>query len=440
MAKRILTLCLALVIGIAFAMPAAAAVKSIKVGGDLTIRGIYRDNLDFGRLKATATSDGHSQSWLNQATRIWVGAELTDNVSVVVRLLNESDWDAESGTNTEVVLDLANIKMKDLFIPGFSATLGRQEILLGNGFVVGNVNGTTGNSLAGLATDLTSRKAFDAWRLDYEVGTAPVTVTLFDAKVNETATGNADLDLWGLNVGYKTDNLKIEGYALLLDNQTSASLINDNLYTYGARIDQNLSVVPGLNYNIEAAMQNGEADGIKDKDGWAGFADVSYTFQNPMQPKLGASWYYGSGDKNAHVSDYTGNFVPLYPDGLSDRMGRVLYASMINSELSFPSVCDVPGDNLSSPKIYGSIKPSEKHMLSLAWYPSTTVNTVAASSDSDELSSEIDLGYSYQYTEDVSFGLSLGYLKAGKAIKEVVTSAKFDDTALEVLGTVAVSF
>jgi hypothetical protein len=183
--------------------------------------------------------------------------------------------------------------------------------------------------------------------------------------------------------------------------------------------------MPGLNYNLEAALQNGTAYGVDDKDGWIGNGDVSYTFQNPMQPKIGAAWYYASGDADY---PYTGAWVQLYQDNVSDRIGRIFWD------------CDYGNDrNISSPKIYGSFKPSEKHMLSLAWFPSTT-RVAVATNEPDEVGAEIDLGYAYQYTEDVSFGLLFDYAQAGKEIKHRVGATNFDDAALEVIGTVAVSF
>lgn len=428
MAKRILTLCLALAIGIAFAMPAAAAVKSIKVGGDLTIRGIYRDNVDFMN-----DSEDNAESWLMSTTRVFVGAELTDNVSVVIRLLNERDWSSygdsiDSGSENMIDLDLAYIKMKDIFIPGLTATLGRQEILLGEGFVVGNVSGRDGDFSTIRAGDLTARKSFDAWRLDYEVGMAPVTVTLFDAKLRETAGNNWDLDLWGLNVAYKTDNVGIEGYALLYDKQTGSQA---NLFTYGARVDHTVLAVPGLNYNIEAAMQSGEYWWDNDMEGWAGNADISYTFQNPMEPKIGAAWYYASGDEDDPTSGDSKAWVPLFPDNLADRIGRITYAGILDTGFF------VAGSNISVPKIYGSIKPSEKHMLSLAWFPASTL-VAGETFGNDELGYGLNFGYNYQYTEDVVFGLCLDYASAGKAI--VPSGSSRDDTAWQAIGTVAVSF
>jgi len=281
---------------------------------------------------------------------------------------------------------------------------------------------------------LSSRKAFDALRLDYEVGTAPVTVTLFDAKIEETAidnsttlTSNDDIDLWGLNVGYKMDNLAIEGYVLMKDRQTASALLRTDLLTYGARVDHNVLSAPGLNYNIEGAMQTGD-NGASDlnKEGWAGNADLNYTFQNPMQTKIGAAWFYASGDTNTK-----GTWVPLYPDNMSGRIGRLTYAYALND--SHPTLLS----NISAPKIYASLKPSEKHAFSLAYFPANTINAVSSGAQ-DEIGSEFNLGYAYQYTEDVSFGLCVDYMTAGKAI--VGSSTTREDSALEVIGTVAVRF
>ena len=79
-------------------------------------------------------------------------------------------------------------------------------------------------------------------------------------------------------------------------------------------------------------------------------------------------------------------------------------------------------------------------MLSLAWFPADELVSVPAGIK-DAVGYELDFGYSYQYTEDVSFGLCVDYAVAGKAVKQAVGGAPFfDDAALEVIGTVAVAF
>ncbi|PIX76510.1 MAG: hypothetical protein COZ37_07515, partial [bacterium (Candidatus Ratteibacteria) CG_4_10_14_3_um_filter_41_18] len=78
-----------------------------------------------------------------------------------MRLINERDWDVETNVTTDIDLDLAYIKLSDMFAPGLSATIGRQEILLGKGLMVGSRNPI---GVLGVITaqDYNARKAFDA--------------------------------------------------------------------------------------------------------------------------------------------------------------------------------------------------------------------------------------------------------------------------------------
>jgi len=69
------------------------------------------------------------------------------------------------------------------------------------------------------------------------------------------------------------------------------------------------------------------------------------------------------------------------------------------------------------------------------------VEDESTSNKSREVGWEVDLGYTYQYTSDVSFGLLLGYMKAGDNIKNGISPVTdFDDEAMEAIGTVAVAF
>jgi len=445
MVKRLLTIALGLAVAVAFTVPAMAEVKSIKVGGDAVIRMIMRDNLDF-----LADSGDESEAWIMSQIRLYVGAELSDNVSAMVRLINERDWGKSylqtmagaggvvglpADSSDDIKLDLAYLKIGDLFVPGLSATLGRQEILLGKGFVVGNANGTlpavTANT-AIRASDLTARKSFDAWRLDYQVGTVPLTLTLFDAKVIEESANDAlaflglgmlwsgnDVDLLGLNAAYKLDNATIEGYALNLN----ANLPGDNvdIWTIGARVDHNLLAVPGLNYNIELAWQTGDLPGGLDQNAFGGMVDISYTAQNQWLPKIGAAWTYYSGDDDA-TDDENQTWIPLFPDNQADRIGAITYAATLG--LGGANLT-----NISVPKLYAAFSPAERHTISLAWYPQTLMNEVPSGAD-DELGYEVDLGYSCKITDDVSFGLLAAYADSEAA----------DEEAMQVIGTVAVSF
>ncbi|MFZ2602383.1 MAG: hypothetical protein WAX79_00055, partial [Candidatus Omnitrophota bacterium] len=94
MSKRlILILTLAFVVGISFA--AFAEVQNVKVSGDITIGGVYRNNFDLAKPNAlgdtarnpdtTTLTYRDTEKDFFSITRVRVDADLTDNVAVCVR-------------------------------------------------------------------------------------------------------------------------------------------------------------------------------------------------------------------------------------------------------------------------------------------------------------------------------------------------------------------
>ncbi|MBU1125849.1 MAG: alginate export family protein, partial [Candidatus Omnitrophica bacterium] len=197
MSKRlIMILALALVAGLTCA--AYAEVQNVKISGDITVMAVSRNNLD---LVKTPTTDGGAGSAVSTAayddkeedllsiTRVRLDADLTDNVSTTVRLLNERNWNGESAAGTsesnrniglatanavdeqDLDLDLAFVTLKEFLYSPLTLTVGRQELRFGNGWIVGDPD-TNGAALRShLAEgDLSARKSFDAIRatLDYD--------------------------------------------------------------------------------------------------------------------------------------------------------------------------------------------------------------------------------------------------------------------------------
>ena len=79
-----------------------AETQSVKVSGDLTMRGIYRNDYSMisqvnenplGTAVAPVRSgiDGTDQSWAMTVAAVQVDADLTDNVTTVIRILNQRD-------------------------------------------------------------------------------------------------------------------------------------------------------------------------------------------------------------------------------------------------------------------------------------------------------------------------------------------------------------
>jgi len=234
MSKRlILVLAFAFVLGVSFA--AYAEVQNVKVSGDLTIGGVYRQDFDLAKPRnigsGVATFEDKEQDVFT-ITRIRVDTDLTDNVSAVVRLINERNWNgdtitglsennrnigfaAANGANKEsqIDLDLAYVTLKEFLYSPLTLKVGRQEMRFGNGWIVGDPD-TNGLALkSALAEgDLSLRKSFDAVRatLDYN----PLMVDVIYSKIAENNTIlNDDTTLYGLNAAYELDkNTTLEGF------------------------------------------------------------------------------------------------------------------------------------------------------------------------------------------------------------------------------------
>lgn len=117
-------------------------------GGDFRARNEYFDNL----LTLNSTGKGHEQEYLRFRGRVWLSLAPEDYVkglSLNVRLAAEPrEWFKPAGYTpkkghvgpdwTEGILDTLNLQWKNVGGTPFSATIGRQDLLLGDGWLVGD--------------------------------------------------------------------------------------------------------------------------------------------------------------------------------------------------------------------------------------------------------------------------------------------------------------
>src|ERR1700733_13466364 len=84
------------------ASPAFAAIQNVKVSGDITTSWIGDSDLDLGANSSAIQPAGQKkQSVFLTQTRLRVDADLSDNVSTTVGLINERAWNAEGGANVD---------------------------------------------------------------------------------------------------------------------------------------------------------------------------------------------------------------------------------------------------------------------------------------------------------------------------------------------------
>jgi len=434
--KKLIILAAALML----AMPAFAAVQNVKVSGDITTYGVLQSNLD---LDADDTTDGQSISeddgFFATITRLRIDADLTDNVAATIRVVNEREWDAATTATTDIDVDLANITLKEMFYSPLTMIIGRQDLAYGSKLVVGDPNTNAAvpldSGLSGAqAPFLSKMKAFDAIRgiLDYD----PLTIDLVYAKIDEVreSTSNfEDTDLLGLNLAYKFADYdaEAEGYVFYVDGDQNSS--SEDIAVFGLR--GSLVPVDGLTLGAEVAWQTGDRTITRDQDAFAATVEGSYVWNNEYEPTIKLCYDYRSGEESGNSGDYEA-WDPLYEDQTKGLIADYLFGGA-NGGVS---------SNASIINLGGSIKPMEDLTLTVDWFNYTLDEKFAAGSISspvasysvkndDNLGDEIDLGLIYDYSEDVVIGLQAGWFLPG----DLFTSAN-DDDAMEVIGSIAVSF
>jgi hypothetical protein len=420
--RLIVVLALALAVAITLS-PAFAEVQNVKVSGDLNMFGAIRNNFGLTR-GPDGNRRNNDESFIATQTRVKIDADLTDNVSAVVRLINERKWN--SNEETKIDLDLAYVGLKEFLYSPLSLTIGRQELIYGNKLILGK--SSVGSSASGIPTDLSLKKSFDAIKavLNYD----PLVVDLIYAKISEDSSRSVkdDANLYGIYASYDVNRkLKADVYGFYKKDRNKASAIfkNDTVLTVGSLITA--TPIDNLKTSLEAAMQFGKRAIGKTTTrdsrtkAWALQAAAEYTLSNvKFTPTIGASFTHLSGDK----------------DGEN---GKRAWDSMFQDQaLNNITNAIIPFTNLNVLNLKGSMKPTDDVTLCANWgfyirdrkspgsmiSPATDSNGSSSSYGNYNMTSKkylgnaLDLTATYDYTEDVQFGLTTGWFMPGNAFEK----------------------
>ncbi|MGC9065326.1 MAG: alginate export family protein, partial [Candidatus Ratteibacteria bacterium] len=312
-------------------------------------------------------------------------------------------------------------------------TVGRQEIQMGNGLVVGA--GNYQHSVNPInAADLRLEKAFDAIKLDYAFTAAPVTVCAFKSKITENyASTTSDTDLYGLDVVLKAENLNLSVNPYYV-NYTQAATRSNILHTAGLSIGWN--PMEALNIAAEYAKQFGEDKTLsptRDYEGWALCLGVDYKFATNMNPVVSAMYADFSGKKSTATDNK--NWVPVFPSNIESRVGKIAYPALFsNGEGSYNIGT---GSGVRVFKLGLGLQPTEKVGVALDWFNLTAKETDPGIDDS--VGNEIDLSINYAYSEDLSVGIELGYFINGNYIEDTVGSNN-DKSPWQAIATMKIAF
>ena len=373
-----------------------ADLQNVEVGGDIRIRGNTFENI-------MGAKEYSTNQWTEQRTELNVTADFSDEVSAFIAFDSYNEWGTGTGyeSETDINLNEAYIHLGDA-VAGFDLKIGRQEVLLGSEFIIGN-NNTAGGF---------DHMSFDGIRADY--AGENFNVTLLSLKVYENdAFGDQSVDndedlyaIYGTYTGL--ENHTIDGY-VFLEREGEENEDNDELFTYGVRAAGAFG--GGFDYELELAMQTGEYDdGEVDYEGTAINAELGYTFDSNMQPRV----FVG-------VAQFTGSDE-------DDELGFIRnYSDWEYSEF----LADGELTNVLILRAGVSANVTEKIGLSLIVssfeYDDEDGRGDYTGYGEDDLGTEIGLYMTYQYSEDVAVELGVARFMNGDAIEEYLEDDGYDE-------------
>lgn len=482
---KLVKIVLVLALAFAFTGIAYAETQSVKVSGDITARAFMRDNYDVNSRDANALDEStNSQSFLQSTAEVQIDADLTDNVTGVIRLLNQRVWgngrysfgagsDAEINTtgNSDnnafnVAADLAYIELKEFLYSPLTVKIGRQDIWFGRGFIIGNSLIDPQGNLA--APEYTAINSFDAIRatLDYD----PWTIDAVYAKIAERAVrADDDVNLMGINVGYVFDeyNAEAEAYYWMQQNRnpgatrdgsftTRADRVSNDIHTMGMR--GSFDPIEDWTIALEGALQFGNYLGVNgqvsERDRFAYAIDAmveTRVFQDDYawRPVLSAEYILYSGQTNegnqAGDVQSNGNYTGwnrMYR-GKFDTAIREFQGSVYNTTQPMTA-----GDtNQHQMLLRATVEPMDsvkvEGVYALFWLYADYAqqNTANAQANSNRfVGQEVDMNVTWDYTEDVQFGLLTAWFMPGDAFSADTQGIGKKAIATDVVGTVKLSF
>ncbi|MCM8812247.1 MAG: alginate export family protein [Candidatus Omnitrophica bacterium] len=474
-----------LAFAVALAGTAYAEVQNIKVGGDIDLKAISTHNYDLkeknlnvpgggAAFQGGAVTNDDNSSFFLSTVRVTVDADLTDNVSAHVRLLNQRIWDAAISATDQINIDNAYVVLKEFLYSPLTVMVGRQDLNYGTGFIVGpgllaDPNGAFSTVATGsqgqIGQEHSAYNSYDAIRMILDF--APVTIEGLIAKINETGVSTDDQDLYGVIVNYKVGdewNSELEPYWFHKNDESAALSFFDSIgtttydvnrvHTIGLRIAS--SPVQNLKLNLEGAGQFGELEERtlqleRDREAYAALIEAHYTWADcSWTPTTGFGWVFFSGDEGVNpntpqanqqqVDDveswdqmYRGSFFTYINEFFAGFGGTNLYttfdttdtASNTNRHLFYGDLSFMPMEDITVWARYSHIRFDEEPIQGR----------------SSHAGDELDMKVVYAYTEDVDLGLGAGWFIPGQYYEDAPNSnVRGDDLAYTVVGSASVKF
>jgi hypothetical protein len=480
-----------LALALAFSASAYAETQTVKVSGSVDAKWIYKENFDLREgndvsvvpvgaalqaapsgAGATAQTGNDGADWFMSTVQVEIAADLTDNVSVVINLFNQRDWNANIYDNTvstpvganefDLGVDLAYVTLKEAFYAPLTLTLGRQDVEFGRGLIFGNFQVQDPNASI-VANEFSAVTSYDAARatLDFE----PWTLDFVYANIAQAdANDEDDRNFWWLNVNYQFSeyNAVWEAYAYsdsdrnTLDALPTAAVTGKTQQTWGLGTRAQFDPVSNMTLGAEFSYQFGDnsastATGVVRRDVEAYMFDIFGEYRwsdHAYKPYVGLEYFLTTGDDTTS----TGSF-----EGWNGLFRSPTYG-VIHDYLETYYQTALSGDGASSSNLHtffvsGGFAPMEDLSIGAKYYwfwaDEDIINTSNGGTQNvgSDLGTELNVDVTYDYTEDVTFTLGLAWYFPGEVYEDALVTAggtngvgEVDTTASQVVAGMNVTF
>ncbi len=406
-----------------WAVAGYAEVQNVTVSGKVEVKGVYRDGYVVqGVMPSSTTGYDENVADANGAgdyfiltSIVKVTADLTDNVSAVVRVIDEREW---GGNGTDSLnLSAAYFDLKEFLYAPLSLRAGVWGYALGSELILGD--GSLSTNLT--YSDLSSKQSFSGVMATYALDNGSVSAAYLKP-CKSGVTDDREGDIYVVDANIEIEPAAVELYYVYDGTGVSVNGNNNNDYArnyVGGRITG--EIMEGLSGAVEAAYLFGKY-GKKDYSAWAMDAGLSYVVDAQRNASVGAAVLYRSGDKDldnygngTNQGDYEAWVAP--------------YEDQVIGEIADYN------SNVIALKLSGAVDLIEDVSLSADYYHFWADDDVQYGNGKkdNELGDELDVNLTWNYTSDVQFGLTVAGFWPGKVYEK-------DDTAVEVLGSVSVAF
>jgi len=411
--SKLLTILGAVALVVVFAVSAHAKVENVKVGGEIRFRADKWDNFDLNDDTSTLDRD-----FYRGRARLNASAELTDNVSTYIRLVQDQEWGDYDGTNERILLEQAYVTFKEFFYKPLTLQIGRQWFYYDNALVLA------------MNEDPLNDPGYRIWTFDGIKATLelePWSIDLFTVKEIESKNGD-DKDLYGIYATWKaTEDWKFKPYVIYEHDSSSSD--NSPIYL---GILTNCSAIDNLDLHAEVVKVEGDY-GTYDRDALAVDVGATYTFADiTYKPSITVQYVFGSGDDPGTNDNEAYELI-----GLSDHGTWYIacgdYQNFQNLHMIRVGAGAKFTDKLSFDLDLHKFIMDENEHISMDNVNINTANGLKGTDDDFGL--EAVLAIKYAYTEDVTFKLVGAYFAPGDAFDDAN-----DDEAIFLRAEVKVCF